>query len=115
MKHIEENLQISCIRYLRLQYPSLLAHHSPNGGKRSLSEGARFKRMGTLAGFPDIFIYKPTKSFHGLAIELKTDKGKQTESQKQMQGALIENGYRYEIVRSIEEFIYIVNSYLCEK
>lgn len=48
---------------------------SANGGKRSLSEGVRFKRMGVSAGYPDLTIPYPFKGYHGLYIEFKRPDG----------------------------------------
>lgn len=114
MKHIEEHLQESCVRWFDLQYPQyrLLLHHSPNGGRRNAREGARFKAMGTRAGFPDLILLKPSISGHFLAIELKTDKGRQTESQQEMEKAVVAAGGRYAVVRSFDDFHNIVDFWL---
>lgn len=45
--------------------------HPPNGGHRSLTEGAKFKRMGVKRGVPDIVVPMARKGRHGLVIELK--------------------------------------------
>lgn len=62
MRHIEENMQIACARWFGLQYPryAQLLHHSPNGGRRNYIEAARFKAMGTKAGFPDFVLFHPS-------------------------------------------------------
>ena len=59
-------------------------HHSPNGakrahkindkGKRYSPEGQKLKAMGTVAGFPDLFIFKAMQGYHGLFVELKKPK-----------------------------------------
>lgn len=56
----EDDTQIATIQLLRLKLdPSVLVHHSPNGGKRSAREAARFKAMGTRAGWLDlVFIWE---------------------------------------------------------
>ncbi|MCM1093748.1 MAG: VRR-NUC domain-containing protein [Lachnospiraceae bacterium] len=114
MRHLEENTQIDCVTWFRLQYPKLFPflHHSPNGGKRNAREGARFKAMGTKAGFPDIAIYIPASGYHGLFIEMKTSKGRQTDTQKEWQELLSQQGYKYEVCRGFDEFRHIVNKYL---
>ena len=114
MRHIEENMQIACVRWFSYQYPklALLLHHSPNGGKRNPREAARFKAMGTKAGFPDLGLYFPSKGFGALFIEMKTDTGKQTKEQKRLEEMLLEKGYSYRICRSVEEFIKEVREYL---
>jgi hypothetical protein len=57
--------------------------HSPNGGGRSLIEGAKFKRMGVKRGVPDIIIPMPRvgsrSPYHGLVIELKRPDGKMSD------------------------------------
>lgn len=114
MAGVEDRIQTECIRWFGLQYPSIsrLLHHSPNGGRRDYLEAVKFKRMGVRAGFPDLFLYVPRKGYHGLAIELKTDTGKQQKTQKEMQLFLEGQGYKYLVVRSVESFIAEVNGYL---
>ena len=117
MKHTEEDLQQTCVRWFELQHHNIamLLHHSPNGGKRSAREGARFKKMGTRAGFPDLFLYLPVGGFHGLAIEMKTDKGRQQPTQKAWQQQLEEHGYVYKLCRSFDSFREIIDEYLQAK
>lgn len=114
MRHNEEHLQESCVRWFDLQYPShrLLLHHSPNGGRRDAREGARFKAMGTRAGFPDLILLLPSIAGNYLAMEMKSDKGRQTESQKAMQSAIVNAGGSYAVVRSFDEFRNIVDFWM---
>lgn len=116
MRHIEDNIQIACVRWFSLQYPDLaiLLHHSPNGGKRNVREAARFKTMGVRAGFPDLVLLYPSSGFHGLLIELKTQsKGsRQTPNQKAYQEAATKQGYKYVICRSFDDFHREVKDYL---
>lgn len=114
MRHIEDNLQKNCISWFTYQFPDLakLLHHSPNGGKRNAIEAAKFKAMGVRAGFPDLFLCIARHGFHGLAIELKTAKGRQSEQQKYYQYMLEEQGYRYKVVRSLDEFRNVINDYM---
>ena len=114
MRHIEEDMQISCVRWFEYKYKrlSLLLHHSPNGGKRNAREGARFKAMGTRAGFPDLMLCVPCNGYHALFLELKTKTGKQQASQKQMQEALESVDYKYVVCHSMDEFISEINDYL---
>lgn len=114
MRHTEENTQIQCVRWFAYQYPhfSLLLHHSPNGGFRNITEAVRFKQMGTRKGFPDLVLLVPAKGYHGLFVEMKATKGKQSDEQKQYQKAVENVGYKYVLCRSIESFIAQVNDYL---
>lgn len=114
MKHLEENTQIQCVKWFEYAYPklSLLLHHSPNGGRRNAIEAARFKAMGTRRGFPDLILLYPSKGFHALCIEMKTEKGRQQPSQKIFQRAVEEMGYKYVICRSFEGFMGEIRGYL---
>lgn len=114
MRHDEDNIQIACVRWFSMQYPQYapLLHHSPNGGRRNLREAARFKAMGTKAGFPDLFLAVARSGYHGLFVEMKSEHGRQSTEQKQWQHSVEWEGYRYEICRSIDEFMEVMNDYL---
>jgi len=116
MRYIEDKIQEACVMWFDLQYPQIsrLLHHSPNGGKRDAREGARFKKMGTRAGFPDLLLLYPSGNYHALLIEIKTEEknSRQTESQKDYQKLAESYGYKYAICRSLTEFIQLINGYL---
>ena len=114
MRGIEDRLQIGCVRWFSLAYGDYarLLHHSPNGGHRNVMEAAKFKQMGVRAGYPDLTLLVPRKGFHALFIEMKTQKGKQSEHQREYQKELEEQGYKYIICRSVEEFIKQVDDYM---
>jgi hypothetical protein len=112
MKHYEDKMQIEYVRWFKYQYPNIAIHHSPNGGFRTNFEAAQFKRMGTMAGFPDLFIMYANSSYHGLFIELKTAEGKQTEAQVAFEKKAAKNGYKYTICRDLEQFMGVVNTYI---
>ena len=114
MRHKEESLQAACVKWFDLQYPKLRLrlHHSPNGGKRNLIEAARFKAMGVRAGFPDLILLVPKGQCPFLGIELKASKGRQSEAQKAYQEEFERMGAKYVVIRSVEEFIQVVNDYI---
>lgn len=112
--HAEDDLQMQCVRWFQFPQLSRLLHHSPNGGRRDAREGARFKQMGTQPGFPDLILLVPSKGYHALMLELKTCTGRQQESQKEYQRLIEEQGYKYLIVRTLEQFQQEVNTYLSE-
>lgn len=116
MRHNEDSLQISCVRWFSMQYPQYapLLHHSPNGGWRNIREAARFKAMGTKAGFPDLFLCVPNTEAHGLFVELKTPTGRQTTAQVAWQEASRKQGYDYAVCRSIDEFISCISDYFAK-
>lgn len=112
--HAEDDLQMQCVQWFRLQFPKLarLLHHSPNGGRRDAREGARFKQMGTQAGFPDLILLVAAKGYHALMLELKTRTGRQQDSQKDYQKRVEEQGYRYVVIRSFDQFRETIKDYL---
>jgi len=114
--YTEDKLQINCRYWFDCQYPqyALLLHHSPNEGKlmQHDRDGAKRKAMGMRAGFPDFIFLKPNKQYAYLAIELKSEKGRQTDHQKDYQQAVECSGGKYVIIRSIEQFIDTINDYL---
>lgn len=114
MRYKEEQTQVACVRWFGLQYPeyALLLHHSPNGGYRTAYEGKAFKSMGTRAGFPDLIFLLPRGKHPFLCIEFKTDKGRQTESQKAYQSAVESVGAVYAVCRSFDEFKTTIENYL---
>lgn len=121
--HPEEDLQKQCCQWYDLQWGNRqingekirrLLHHSPNGGKRSAREAARFKAMGTRAGFPDFWLGIPVDGCPYLCIELKTlNKGSdQSDNQRTYERLVTAVGARYVVVRTLQEFINAVNGYL---
>jgi hypothetical protein len=85
----------------------------PNGGKRSPAQGARLKKMGVLAGVSDlILITQGATDF----IEVKLRKSwlvksdtTQSDSQKRFEERLTALGGRYWVVRSLEEYVEILD------
>ena len=78
----EADIQIACNDYLTfLSNTYTFRHfHVPNEGKRSIWLHNRMKRMGLKSGCPDIIIEYPKGKI--LYIELKTKKGRLSDSQK---------------------------------
>lgn len=113
-KDEEHKLQVSMINWFRLQYPSM--RHNlfaiPNGGRRDAATGRRLKDEGVLAGVSDLILLKSNRCYGALLIETKTRKGVQRESQKEWESKITADGYKYVIVRSLDEFIEVVTEYL---
>jgi len=89
----------------------------PNGGRRDKTGAAILKSEGLLAGVADLFLAYTRLDddgivYHGLFIELKSDTGRQSKSQKLFERNIMMQGYDYSIVRNLDEFINVVNNYL---
>lgn len=112
MKNIEHDLQVSCIKWFRLQYPKLLIYAIPNGGARNVVVASKLKAEGVLSGIPDIHIPIASKGYHGLYIELKSGKNKPTENQISVMEKLTNEGYLCRVCWTFCEFMDIVKDYL---
>lgn len=124
--HREDTLHIGIVRAWSFYYGKyahhfgietpeewrLLLHHSPNGGKRSESEAARFKAMGTRKGFPDLFLALPCNGYHGAFFELKSEKGRLSAEQKAYLALFERMGYKTYVTRDYEEFDKQLEEYL---
>jgi hypothetical protein len=80
----ESKLQISMVKWFRLQYPDYVLYAIPNGGNRSAITGAIMKAEGTMAGVADLFLMQPNKDFTGFTLRLKP----QRESNRQAKNYL---------------------------
>lgn len=113
-RHVESKIQISCKRWFDYQFSHFrkLLFAVPNGGQRGKYEAAIMKAEGTTAGVSDMILLIPRKGFGALCIEFKTQKGRQTELQKEWQHEAEKVGNKYVIVRSFEQFVKEIEAYL---
>lgn len=119
-KQRERILQQSCVTWFRLQYPTLarLLIGIPNGTKFGGSQqqraimGKRLKDEGMMPGAPDLFLFVASGELHGLGIEMKVERGQQSDNQLLFETALIEQGYGYVIPRTLDEFQQAIRRYL---
>ena len=102
-RHIEESMQVACVKWFRLQYPNLVIFAVPNGGSRNLYEAKNMKESGTLAGVADLVIVG--NGGRVLFIEMKAGKNKQEDSQVLFQNKVEKLGHKYIICRSKEQFM----------
>ena len=76
-----------------LNQEGLLFTASCAGMRTTMAVGAKMKRMGAKSGFPDIQICEPTRKYHGLFIELRSEKGTPSNDQKAWRDELNRKGY----------------------
>jgi hypothetical protein len=84
----------------------------PNAYKRAKISGRLLKLEGMTAGVPDIFIAFPSHPFHGLFIEMKSEKGRLTEAQVVMLDRLTQQGYKCAVCYTWEEAKNVIITYL---
>ena len=113
----EDTEQINVIEWSgwnKKVYPELkLLHHCPNGGSRNKQEAVKLKQMGVLAGIPDLHLPVKKGRYIGLYIEMKYNKGRLEESQKEMLKELAAAGHYCVVCYGAEEAINILKEY-CE-
>lgn len=118
LRHEETENQIALVRWFRLQYPELgdLLVSYPAGMNLSLSQRIRARNMGLKAGVPDLILFVPkiikNKFFPCLFIEMKAEKGRLSEVQKDYHRKLKNHGYTIVISYSCEEAMEKIKSYL---
>lgn len=114
----EHRLQVDCVKWFAIQYPAYYRQGAlfavPNGGRRDKLTGARLKAEGVQPGVADLVLLKPTARYHALFIEMKTAEGRQRDTQKHWQANVTADGYRYEVVRSLQQFVTVVKAYMAE-
>jgi len=109
----EERLQSEVVKYIQLQYPKVKYCASLGGQYQPFqSQRNRARKTGYVKGFPDLFIYEARNDYHGLALEIKTIKGRATKEQKEWIEALNERGYKAHICTGIDEALEVIDSYL---
>lgn len=112
----EHRLQAECVNWFRARYPhmrnSLFA--VPNGGRRDKTTGARLKAEGVIPGVANLILLRQSNGYGALLIKLKTATGKQSPAQKAWQKEMEANGYKYVVVRSVEEFLNEVFDYMLD-
>jgi hypothetical protein len=113
-RHDESNLQMTCVRWFRLQYPEMagLLFAVPNGSKRGKVTAAILKAEGALAGVSDLLFLMPAGTCPYLCIEMKTKTGRQSPAQKEFQNNVEAVGARYALVRSFDEFVSLIRNYV---
>jgi len=102
----ESRIQQEIVMWFRNNY--CLRHHSPRccifsvpnerGDKKELMS---MVQTGLYKGVSDLIVVLPNEV---LFVEVKDDKGRQSEAQKEFEATVKGLGFRYYIVRSVEQF-----------
>lgn len=113
----EGKIQAECFSWFWNSFPQYrrLLFHVPNENDRADSniiQGAIRKSLGVVAGVADLLFLVARGGYHGLCIEMKDDHGAQKPAQKEWQGLVEEQGYRYVICRNLESFKITMEEYL---
>ena len=116
MRDTEHKLQVTLVNWFRIQYREYqgLLFAIPNGGQRNVVVAAKLKAEGVMSGVADMLLCVSRKGYHGLFIEVKVAKkySHQSESQRIFQSNVEKEGYLYVVVRSLNDFMQVINNYL---
>jgi hypothetical protein len=105
----EDQLQAQVWDYLSWALAdNAMAFAIPNGGSRNRLEAIKLKRLGTTAGVPDLEILHMGRA---LFVELKTERGSLSESQKFTIPRIEQAGCPVGVCRSVDE----VKAFLAEQ
>ena len=72
-----------------------------NGGTRNIVEAKKLKETGLMAGVSDLIVLLENKI---LFVELKIEKGIQSDAQKLFETRILNLGYEYHLIRDLETF-----------
>lgn len=94
---------------LRHHNPRCIIFSVPNGGTRNKVEAIKLKSTGMKAGVSDLIVILPN---HVLFVEVKTETGRQSDKQIEFEKTITDLGYKYVLVRSLEEFKTVMIAFL---
>jgi hypothetical protein len=113
-KPSESQICQSFLDFVQKRFPGYLPDiiKIDNEGKTSWTEGKRKRREGKVKGASDYFIAIPQNSSHGLWLEIKTERGRESPEQKAFGLARQKRGYQYKCVYGIDEAMKTLETYL---
>lgn len=112
--HTESKIQQAYIRWVRASNDPRLSwvHSSQSAGFRSIPARQRAKAEGLTSGVADVCVPYPCGKYHGLYLEFKSAKRKQTPDQARFQKWCERHDYQYHVVRSTDQAIEVTRHYL---
>lgn len=120
----EYNLQVNCVKWLRLQYPDVFFMSDTIAQVKLTPQQAARNKAIQCPDFkcPDIIIFEPRGRYCGLFIELKAEspykktgglkKDKHIEEQDETMGKLTIKGYDCFFCWEFDKFVEIVTAYM---
>lgn len=91
----EQQAVIDWAKINEIAHPELKwLHHIPNGGRRDKREAVKLRRQGVKAGVSDLFLPYPCNGYHGLYIEMKSEKGRLSKNQAEFLEDMAEYGFK---------------------
>ena len=113
MFYAESKIQQAIVKFAKLCKIDVFS--IPNGADVQASNRIRLTKEGLLPGVPDLFFPIASKTFFGLFMEVKSEKGRVSPKQKKIMNKLSWNGYKCVVVYSLDDAIKELKEYLGEK
>lgn len=97
---MEDRIQADIVRFLRGK--GIFCHSVPNegAGRGGAIRTSQLITMGMFPGVGDLVVWWPTGIGY---LEVKTEKGRQSDRQKHFQDLCEQHGIPYKVVRSVED------------
>ena len=108
-RHVESEIQQSCVRWFRYAFPQYIILSIPNGGSRNVIEAANLKKEGALAGASDLMVIAERCV---LFVEMKKPGGRQQKTQQEFQHRVEVLGHKYVVCYSLDDFMQKVKDWL---
>ena len=109
----EQRLLFEWAALMEGRHPDLkLLYAVPNGGKRHIKTAIALKAEGVKPGVPDLCLPVARQGYHGLYIEMKSAKGRTSETQDWWLKELNEQLFLARVCRSFEEARDLILDYL---
>jgi len=107
----EHDIQVAIVGLLESIEPIPLYSATVGGVRLAIHTAKKMKEAGYSKGVPDMLIYEPRGMYAGLAIEVKTEKGRASDEQKEWIRNLNNRGWRAEICKGFEECADVICEY----
>ena len=108
----ELEFQMQCRVVDVIESRGLLFTATCGGMNASIGQKMKMKRSGYRRGVPDLLIFEPRGSYHGLMIELKVRGGHLSEHQQNWARRLLSKHYKCVTCWSFEDAVRVLDDYL---
>lgn len=110
-KSPEHDIQVKLIQLLKSIDPKPLHSATVGGVRLAMHTAKKMKEAGYSRGIPDLLIFEPRGMYVGLAIEVKTLKGRPSPEQRAWIRDLNSRGWRAEICKGYDSAAALIKEY----
>jgi hypothetical protein len=107
----EHEIQVALVALLESIEPKPLYSATVGGVRLAMHTAKKMKEAGYSRGIPDLLIFDQRGMYSGLAIEVKTEKGRPSDHQKEWIKNLNNRGWRAEVCRGFDEAADVIFEY----